>query len=145
MQVAVRAEGPTRVLAVIDLALHVPPSSLSPTEAGAAAAWEPWSSDQGVGFNDQGFAAAAGSIIRSAPRAAPAALQWQLHVELAGAALSVVAPEQELLYARLSGVRVRATGSQARHTLELAVRHMQADNTLPSASYQACLNPEPRR
>ena len=88
-QVAVRAEGPTRVLAVTDLALHVAPSPLSAAEAAAAAAWEPWSSGQG-------FAAAAGSIIRNAPRAAPAALRWEVALELAGCALSLVTQQQVL-------------------------------------------------
>ena len=56
-------------------------------------------------------------------------------VQLEGVGLSVVAPTQELLYARLAGIQARVTQSKARRTLEAAVRHIQADNTLASASY----------
>ena len=56
-------------------------------------------------------------------------------LRLEGVGLSVVAPTQELLYARLSGIQARATQSKARRTLESAVRHIQADNTLASATY----------
>jgi len=59
-------------------------------------------------------------------------------LRLEGVGLSVVAPTQELLYARLSGVQARATQSKARRTLEAAVRHIQADNTLASATYPVC-------
>ena len=56
-------------------------------------------------------------------------------MQLEGVGLSVVAPTQELLYARLAGIQARATQSKARRTLEAAVRHVQADNTLASATY----------
>ncbi len=56
-------------------------------------------------------------------------------MQLEGVALSVVAPTQELLYSRLAGIQARHTQSKARRTLEAAVRHIQADNTLASATY----------
>jgi len=59
-------------------------------------------------------------------------------LRLEGVGLSVVAPTQELLYTRLSGIQARATQSKARRTLEAAVRHIQADNTLASATYPVC-------
>ena len=62
-------------------------------------------------------------------------------LRLEGVGLSVVAPMQELLYARLSGIQARATQSKARRTLEAAVRHIQADNTLASATYPVCPTP----
>ena len=131
-QVVVRAEGPTRVLSVTDLALHVPPRALSPAEASATVAWEAWS-------GGQVFAAVAGRIMQASPsRPIPTSIQWEVKLNLAGVAVSVVSSQQELLYTRLSGVRVRVTGSQARQTLELMIQHMQADNTLPSATYLVC-------
>ena len=61
-------------------------------------------------------------------------------LRLEGVGLSVVAPTQELLYARLSSIQARATQSKARRTLEAAVRHIQADNTLASATYPVSLH-----
>lgn len=41
---------------------------------------------------------------------------------MAGVGVSVVGPTQELLYASVSGVRVRGTASSGRLTLELALQ-----------------------
>ena len=49
-----------------------------------------------------------------------------MRLDLAGVGLSVVTGARERLYARVSGIRLRATGSQARRTLELALHSVQA-------------------
>ncbi len=50
----------------------------------------------------------------------------QVRVELAGVGLSVVTGGREQLYARVAGIRMRCAASQARLTLELALRSVQA-------------------
>ena len=60
----------------------------------------------------------------------PAAYLWkdeQVRLELAGVGLSVVTGARERLYSRVSGIRLRATGSQARRTLELALHSVQVN------------------
>lgn len=49
-----------------------------------------------------------------------------MRLDLAGVGLSVVTGARERLYGRVSGIRLRATGSQARRTLELALHSVQA-------------------
>jgi len=50
----------------------------------------------------------------------------QVRMELAGVGLSVVTGGHEQLYARVAGIRMRCAASQARLTLELALRSVQA-------------------
>ena len=70
-QVAVRAEGPTRVLAVTDLGLHAPPSASLLTDGSTDAMWRPWS-------GPQGFIAAASSeaAIPATQPVAPTSVHW---------------------------------------------------------------------
>ena len=53
----------------------------------------------------------------------------QVRLELAGIGVSLVATSQEVLYARASGIDLRATSSKIRHTLEAAVRSLQVTLT----------------
>ena len=50
----------------------------------------------------------------------------QVRLDLAGLGLSVVTGSQEILYTRAGGIKLRATVSKARHTLELAIAKVQA-------------------
>lgn len=49
----------------------------------------------------------------------------QVHLDLAGIGFSLIGPEQEVLYASMSGVRLHATNSKVRRTLELQVQTIQ--------------------
>ena len=68
---AVRAEGPTRVLAVTDLGLHAPPSASLLTDGSTDAMWRPWS-------GPQGFIAAASSeaAVPAMRPVSPTSVQW---------------------------------------------------------------------
>ena len=52
--------------------------------------------------------------------------------------LSLVAPDQEVVYARVAGIRARATSSAVRRTLELQLRSIQVRHPAP-ASNPICL------
>lgn len=54
----------------------------------------------------------------------------QVRLELGGLGLSLVLPDQELLYARIAGICARATLSKVRATAELRVRNIQVSNPL---------------
>jgi hypothetical protein len=49
----------------------------------------------------------------------------QLHLDLAGIGLSLTLPEEEVLYASMAGVRLHATNSKVRQTLELQINNIQ--------------------
>lgn len=62
-------------------------------------------------------------------------LLWgQVRTELAGIGISVVLGQQEMLYARISHVQLRATHSKVRYTFEAAVSSFQVRNCFMSAA-----------
>lgn len=56
----------------------------------------------------------------------------QVRIEAAGLGLSVVGPRQEVLYGRITGIRLRATASTARLTFEAALQVPAPPPPLPS-------------
>ena len=70
------------------------------------------------------------------------ALPDQVRLELGGLGLSLVLPDQELLYARVAGICARATLSKVRATAELRVRSIQASSPV-SHSMVPCPCPSP--
>ena len=116
LRVIVRAEGPTRVLTVIDQANHVL-RSLPASTAGTTQ-----------------------NTTTTLPReVALTGPLWEVVVDLASVGVSLVGPTSEVAYLRLTGTRVTAAAGAARHSLSLTVRGIQLDNPSPWVAFPVTL------
>ncbi|KAK9798969.1 hypothetical protein WJX73_003190 [Symbiochloris irregularis] len=130
LQVVLRAEGPTRVLSVIDSKVHVHSQllvSLPVHEQG----WEAWSRG-----SSQAPLSAQSAIAAPLKRQSGSGFA-EVRTELAGIGISLVLEQQEMFYARISNVQLRGTRSKVRYTLEAAVASLQVENPRPGAVYTA--------
>ena len=118
--VRVSADGPTRVLSVIDTALHpaelvmVPPDVAPDESQLAAAGASPGGASPSVLLPVVPFA---GELL-------------SVGVDIGGVALSLVGPTEELLYACLSGITLHAARSALDVTLHATAVRVQVDNQL---------------
>ncbi|DBA81627.1 TPA: hypothetical protein ACH3X1_007382 [Trebouxia sp. C0004] len=129
IQVCVRADGPKRVLQLIDLLVHMQPTTAQQELVRSQLGWKPWS-----GTLHPGAASRAASC---GPALAGVSLEVQ--VQVGGLGVSVVGAGEELLHGRISGIQVRAVTGVARQTLELAIQQVQVDNPLQNAAYPIAL------
>jgi hypothetical protein len=63
----------------------------------------------------------------------------QVRLLLAGIGISLTLPDQEVAYARITGVTARATQNRVRQTLEWSVKSFQVRAQIPCASL--CVHP----
>jgi hypothetical protein len=119
LRVVVRAEGPTRVLTVLDEARHLLPPPPPPG----------------------GRRTAPGERDAPPPGAAalPSGLLWEVSAELAAVGLSLVGPSQEVAYFRATGIAAALGASAARRTASLRVQALQLDNPSPWAAFPVTL------
>ena len=148
LRVSVIADGPVRVLNVVDARVHAPapralPSSSSPADGGGGSVpWAPWwtpapalsaraaAAALGVG------AAVAAPIDAGWPAGgagAPPPRGWCAVLDLAGVGASLVDAGTELAYARAVRVRVAGGEDGARGWCDAAVGALQVDDARPTA------------
>ncbi|KAL0051145.1 hypothetical protein WJX82_002690 [Trebouxia sp. C0006] len=129
IQVCVRADGPKRVLQLIDLLVHVQPTTAQQELVRSQLGWKPWSGTLHPGPASR--AASCGPAL--------AGVSLEIQVQVGGLGVSVVGDGEELLYGRISGIQLRAVTGVARQTLELAIQQVQVDNPLQNAAYPIML------
>ncbi|GFR45600.1 hypothetical protein Agub_g6996 [Astrephomene gubernaculifera] len=159
LRVTVTADGPTRVLRVVDTTVHptgaFPPqptrgSSSASSGAATSASSPPKrrgrpSSGQGYNPHAQGTAQARGgsSVTSGAATAAGADAaggggeEWQIEVSaaVAGVAVSVVSERAEVLYALLQGLHGSLLVGPAKVAATAALQHVRWDNCLRGAVF----------
>ena len=150
LRVGVAADGPLRVLSVVDARVHVPPRSLAPSPLPAthpaAVPWSPWSGPPAplraaaaaaLGVGGAGAAGAAARSDAVPPRG------WLACVTLRGVGLSMV-DGRELAYARATRLQARCGADGARVWGEAALARLQLDDAKLDARHRvAFLAPAP--
>ncbi|GAQ80498.1 Vacuolar protein sorting-associated protein [Klebsormidium nitens] len=119
LQVAVRADGPTRVISVSDVSMH---SWEEPEGSGAGSSW-------------------AGKGERPGEAAGPSDMTLEVTVKVAGVGVSVIdSRPQELLYGCTRGVSIRFVRGTHEQMAEFHVASLQLDNQLRHATYPVLLS-----
>ena len=126
--VRVSADGPTRVLSVIDTALH-PVEHMTEIATVAEEELDEETTRQQSHHNHHhhGGAAASHALLPVVPFAGEL---LSIGVDIGGLALSLVGPTEELLYACISGVTLHAARSALDVTLHARAVRVQVDNQL---------------
>ncbi|KAG7670791.1 hypothetical protein KSW81_004224 [Nannochloris sp. 'desiccata'] len=140
LRVVVRAEGPTRVLTVIDEKVHVMrPLANASTAAGQAIRTTETAAEFMVKRQEQSL------LSISQHRTAPGDLSltgfpnWEIVVDLNSVGISLVSATHEVAYLRLTGARVTAAADAARHSLGFTVKGIQLDNPSPWVAFPVTL------
>eukprot|EP00884_Botryococcus_braunii_P001070 jgi/Botrbrau1/10964/Bobra.0383s0018.1 len=123
----VKAEGPTCVLLIVDLEVHVP--HFVSTSQQSDQGWEHWSSSLAVSPLSPSIAAAPSAVFTG----------LEVRILISGVGLSLMLPNQEVAYARMAGLKLRATSNKVKRTWEWSVRSVQADNPSPGACFPVVL------
>ena len=147
LRVSVVADGPVRVLNVVDARVHAPapralPSASPADSGGASVPWAPWWTPAPA-LSARAAAAALG--VGASPAApidaswpagsagAPPPRGWCVVLDLAGVGASLVDAGAELAYARAARVRVAGGEDGARGWCDAAVGALQVDDARPTA------------
>ncbi|KAK3287948.1 hypothetical protein CYMTET_4556 [Cymbomonas tetramitiformis] len=123
------AEGPTRVLRIEDMDAH--PVDLHDTGAG---------SPSSRSLRASATTSAAAQTPSPAASPAPAQAELELSVELSAVGCSLVGDTQELLYACIQGLDVRAAQTDVERKLDLWLADVQVANQLRPATYPVLLS-----
>ena len=135
LRVMVRAEGPTRVLTVVDQAHHV----LRPLP--------------GAAVNNNTLALPMTTTIPNTTTTATPTTTitdlradvtltgpiWEISVDLSSVGISFVGPWQEVAYLRLTETHATAAADAARHSFSLTVKGIQVDNPSPWVAFPVTL------
>eukprot|EP01025_Chloroclados_australasicus_P036630 TRINITY_DN37331_c0_g1_i1.p1 TRINITY_DN37331_c0_g1~~TRINITY_DN37331_c0_g1_i1.p1 ORF type:complete len:1661 (+),score=111.99 TRINITY_DN37331_c0_g1_i1:654-4985(+) len=133
LHAVVLAEGPTRVLAIMDRDIHIghpllPDETFKGTEL---LGWENWSlptlNTKCSNLNEM-------QQQQFSPRTT-----MECKVSLESIGLSVVDEDQELIYVSASGIQLRFCNSKVRSTLELVLSQVHWDNCLRDAAFPVML------
>ncbi len=138
LRVVVRAEGPTRVLTVIDEKVHVVrPLAI----AGSAAAFMAVSATNTATTPREATTAAELMVKPTAPGelSLTGFPIWEIIVDLSSVGISLVSSTHEVAYLRLTGARITAAAGAARHSLGLTVKGIQLDNPSPWVAFPVTL------
>jgi len=138
LRVVVRAEGPTRVLTVIDEKVHVM-RPLASTAAGQAPSTPETAAELMVKQQKQTLL----SITQHPTSAGDFSLTgfpiWEIVVDLSSVGISLVSATHEVAYLRMTGARLTAAAGAARHSLGFTVKGIQLDNPSPWVAFPVTL------
>ena len=95
--------------------VHVQPTTAQQELVRAQLGWNPWSGTLHPGPSSR--AAPSGPVL--------AGVSLEVQVQLGGLGVSLVGQDEELLYGRITGIKIRAVTGVARQTLELAIQQVQ--------------------
>lgn len=135
LRVVVRAEGPTRVLTVIDEKVHV----MRPLASGQATSTPEAAAESMVKQQKQALLSVTQHSTAPGEFSSTGLPIWELVVDLSSVGLSLVSATHEVAYLRLTGARVTATASAARHSLGFTVKGIQLDNPSPWVAFPVTL------
>ena len=137
LRVVVRAEGPTRVVTVIDEKFHVM-RPLSNTAAGQGTT-PPATTAAALMAKQQQQSQLSITQHPAGPDLSLSGPIWEIIVDLSSVGVSLVSATHEVAYLRLTGTRVTVAAGAARHSLGFTVKGIQLDNPSPWVAFPVTL------